>query len=160
MCYHSDWLAERVGELRRCGTDGLPKCFVGPATVVTNCAYRFREVFVYCYTVWFSCGRSATILTYPSLIFRFLGRVQMYECLPLSQASIVASNSLCSSIRFARFAIKIPRSVPGKCFHESCFNAAFAACTALSTSSAPAAWTSAILDSVLIRYQFFYQLSN
>lgn len=68
---------------------------------------------------------------------------------PLSQASMEASNSCCSSIRSASFAISFPRPVPGSFFQDGCTRAALAALTARSTSSADAACTSTIGFSVL-----------
>ena len=70
--------------------------------------------------------------------------------LPLSQLSTAASNSLLASMRSASLFIKIPLSVPGSSFHDGCISAALAACTAMSTSFAEPAWTSAITDSVLV----------
>jgi hypothetical protein len=70
--------------------------------------------------------------------------------IPLSQLSTAASTSLLASMRSASLFIRMPRSVPGSSFQDGWIKAAFAACTAMSTSFAEPAWTSAITDSVLV----------
>jgi hypothetical protein len=70
--------------------------------------------------------------------------------IPLSQLSTAASNSLLASMRSASLFIRMPLSVPGSSFHDGWINAALAACTAMSTSFAEPAWTSAMTDSVLV----------
>jgi hypothetical protein len=53
-------------------------------------------------------------------------------------------------MRSASLFIKIPLSVPGSSFQDGWISAALAAWTAVSTSFAEPAWTSAITDSVLV----------
>ena len=68
---------------------------------------------------------------------------------PLSQASIVAKSSFFCSMRSARRNMSVPRSEAERSFQEGSLSALWAALTALSTSSGPAAWTVAIVFSVL-----------
>lgn len=69
--------------------------------------------------------------------------------MPLSQASIVARVSLLASMASASLLMRWPRSEGASCFHEGSRRALYAAWTAASTSSAPAAWTVAMSFSVL-----------
>jgi hypothetical protein len=62
---------------------------------------------------------------------------------------MVAKISWCFSVRSASLFINWPRSVGDKLFQEGCFKALRAAATAISTSSAPAAYTDTISDSSL-----------
>jgi hypothetical protein len=63
----------------------------------------------------------------------------MEDYVPLSHVSIVASVSLCLSMRLASLYIKSPLSVPGKSRQDGSLKAFRAALTALSTSSSDAA---------------------
>jgi hypothetical protein len=141
--YYADGLAQGVGEFLVRGADGLAEDLVGPAGVVADGGDGFGQVFGEGYGVGFAWGRGCEV--------RLPLRVVIDEMnLPLSQLSTAASTSLLASMRSASLFIKIPLSVPGSSFQDGLINAAFAACTAVSTSFSEAAWTSAITDSVLV----------
>jgi hypothetical protein len=125
------------------GADCLAEDFVGPAGVVAEGGDGFGEVFGEGYGVGFAWGGDGV----RCVCLRIMGMR-----IPLSQLSTAARISLLASMRSASLFIRIPLSVPGSSFHDGWINAAFAACTAMSTSFAEAAWTSAITDSVLVMW--------
>lgn len=79
----------------------------------------------------------------------------MHEISPLSHVSMVARTSLCWSMSAASLNNRSPRSVPDISRHEGSLKAVRAAITALSTSSAEAAYTEVISLSSLSKSQSF-----
>ena len=154
LSYYADGLAQGVGEFLVGGADGLAEDFVGPAGVVAEGGDGFGQVFGEGYGVGFAWGGYGV---------RCVCLWIMGMSIPLSQLSTAARISLFASMRSASLFIRMPLSVPGSSFHDGWINAAFAACTAMSTSFAEAAWTSAITDSVLVMWsvkKFFVEQTD
>lgn len=137
--HDADRLTDGVRKFLRRGVDRLPECLVGPAAVVTDGRDGLGEVFFVGDMVRFPC----------LIVSGVVDLASEWPGIPLSQASMEASNSLFCSIKSASLAIIWPRSVAGRSFHDGCSSAALAAWTARSTSSALAACTVAIGLSVL-----------
>lgn len=149
LCNNANRLAQCVGEFLVCSANSLAEDLVCPAAVVAECVDGLGQVLSECHGVWFACGTSSAPQNEDTVP----------KCIPLSQASTEANTSLLASIRSASFDIRIPLSVPGNSFQDGLFKAALAALTAVSTSFAEPACTSAMVASVLEMLSAVYHAS-